>query len=173
MANFDKMRFAESLGAAVLGAAAYDQFKGHGERGGPRIDALRKFQRALIVAMSNEGFTEEISQRYLSRVSAILKRHRMNYISMVLQPSERNFDERLTSLIIFDHALQGDGEWQALLAAYSFDSPGFWQKLDADIDEWLSKDTKDIRLKRENRKTVEEFKPLETIYNFFSGNKKR
>ena len=48
---------------------------------------------------------------------------------MPLQPDQKNFDERLTALLIFDHALQSNVEWEASLRMLSLDGPDIHEKM--------------------------------------------
>ena len=121
MAGFDKARFAEAFAAALLGAAAHDYLRG--AAGGPsnNFDVVRKFQRGLLLAASMPGFTEDVSTRYLGRIAQLTKAGKKKYLRQVLQPSESFFDERMTSLVIFDHALQPDVEWTNTTTVYQVD----------------------------------------------------
>ncbi len=85
--------------------------------------------RALLIAMANEGFTEAVSERYLSRISDMQKGNRLKYLKIIMQPSEINFDERLTALVIFDHSLQSNDEWNKTIEIYSLNEQSVYNEI--------------------------------------------
>lgn len=141
MPEFDKARFVESTIAAILGAGAYgylSQSNGVPENSGK---SAKKFQRSLILATNFDGFDEDVVKRYLKRIANLEPHQRERYTSFVLQPPDGPFDERETSVVIFDHALKDDEEWALFLRAFRFDEP-------STISQW----TKALRL--ENEKSI-------------------
>ena len=106
--------------AAIAGSAAVEFFeRGGGKGASTEIDIIRKFQRALSLAMRDEIFTDDVAERYLSRISLIPDHNRQKYLQAVLQRSEKDFDEQLTSVAICDHAMQSDVQWKALQGIYA------------------------------------------------------
>lgn len=114
MSKFDKTRFAESLFAAIAGAAIYDKARA-GNTSRSQRD-MRNFQRAFMVAMSHDQFTEDVAERYVKRISTMKDYNREKYISLVLQPSPAHFSEKDTAVFIFDHALANENKWDAISA---------------------------------------------------------
>lgn len=154
MSGFDKHRFAEAFAAAVLGAAAHEYLRGGASKGADDFDVVRKFQRALLVATAMPGFTEDVSVRYIQRLAGLPKAGKKRYLRQVLQPSDTSFDERMTSIVIFDHALQPEGEWQATSSLYQADQQGFDEQLIAapqKLADWIGDQAEKAELDRQDR----------------------
>lgn len=126
MSSFDKTRFAEAFVAAILGGVAQNYMQ-DGQKSILKTEVARMYQRSLILAMNINGFTEEVSSRYLQRVGDLPPSKRATYMQVCLQPSENNFDERLSSVMIFDHALKNDLDWFNFLRAFSLDGPSNYE----------------------------------------------
>lgn len=127
LAGFDRYRFVEAFAAALLGGYVYDKISSGGLGGSQ--DAAQKFQRALLLAASHDNFTETVSLKYKQRVSLLSEGKRLKYIRTTLQPDQKNFDERLSALMIFDHAMQSNVEWEATLRMLSLDGPDLNEKM--------------------------------------------
>lgn len=121
MSGFDRYRFVEAFAAALLGAYVHDQFQNGNVGPQGARDAVQKFQRSLLLAASNDGFTETVSLKYKQRISLLSESARLKYIRLTLQPNQSQCDERLTALLIFDHALQSNVEWEATIRMLSLD----------------------------------------------------
>ena len=157
MSGFNATRFAEAFAAALLGAYIHEGVKSNMVGQTSNRDAAQKFQRCLLLAASNDGFTEVISVKYRQRIGLLKERARMKYIKMTLQPNQPNCDERLTSLLIFDHALQSNVEWEATVRMLSLDSPSSADNilngvsdLAKDMDDAMARHAEDRREKDSN-----------------------
>jgi len=81
------------------------------------------------LAASHDGFTETVSLKYKQRISLLNQSARLKYIRQILQPNQAQFDERLTALLIFDHALSPNVEWEATIRMFSLDQPDASEKM--------------------------------------------
>ena len=144
MSGFDKSRFAESFVASLLGTAAYDFLQGdNGSLSG--VEIARRFQRSLLVAMNHNGFTEDIAARYLERVGNLSQSQRKRYMRVTLQPSETDFDEGLTSVVIFDNALKSDKDWDGFLRAFSLETRSPFEAASSGVKSALNQTGNDVR----------------------------
>ena len=144
VSGFDKSRFAESFVASLLGTAAYDFLQGdNGSLSG--VEIARRFQRSLLVAMNHNGFTEDIAARYLERVGNLSQSQRKRYMRVTLQPSETDFDEGLTSVVIFDNALKSDKDWDGFLRAFSLETRSPFEAASSGVKSALNQTGNDVR----------------------------
>jgi len=181
MAGFSAGRFVEGFAAALLGAYIHEKTKDG--VGSGNADAIQKFQRALLVTANNAGFTEQLSIKYKQRIGLLKPRSRMRYIRLALQPDQRSFDERVTAILLLDHALQSNVEWEATIRLMGLDQPDLQDKATAAMNKStetlssfagfldnaatkLEADTKRRREERERRFTYR----LAGFFNILSRN---
>lgn len=153
MLDFEKMRFIESFAAALLGAYAYEKLGSDRVGSQAPLDAGRKFQRSLLLAAGNEGFTETVALTYKQRIANLHDGARLKYFKLTLQPSQQDCDERLTALMIFDHALQSSVEWELTVRMLSLDKPSVAERVSDEYsrrEQAISQHAEKIREKQAN-----------------------
>ena len=129
MSGFNSFRLFESFVAAIFGAAAYDSIKTKIHESGNHLETLRKFHRAILIAEQAPSFSEETGTRYLTRIAALSESKKRKYIRACLQPSDSAFDERISALLIVNHATKTDEEWNLLISAASLDGRDFQEQI--------------------------------------------